>query len=435
MPAVLNIHRQEILMSKFLAGFCVLLVCLFSCVFVSGSVATETTTSGPSAQKEDKGFTEQTGSHANRSKMWQHSGNLLWGFDDMYQLKVLYVPEDRQYPFRAWFFGWAVKDCNTNVPDHNGCDSIFAARSKSLESGWEVYKGENAWDAKMDPSLWRPVLSADKNYFDEWHNGDPSVVKVGDHYFMAYSSTGFNKDGKLYGRPGDTDGSFQCIMGASSADGIHWRRSVRPILENSAAYGAPTRNPAGSAFAQQAGDVHMYADYARPSVLYEDGTFKIWFDYPTPAGLSAGYAENHGEFINPDDWKIPRGGKHPCRGLENFPNPDVTRIGKVYFAYADPGDYGSGWAGRKIAEAISTNGLDWLILGYVDPDPDTPAIHVPQAFVWRSEGQIWIYVFYACQLGGNPYNYRYDRIRFMRRKIEPAQLVYYESLCRKGYQN
>ena len=73
--------------------------------------------------------------------------------------------------------------------------------------------------------------------------------------------------------------------------------------------------------------------------------------------------------------------------------------------------------GRKIAEAVSRDGLEWKILGYVDPDPDSAATHVPEAFVWREGKTTWMYVFYACQIGGEPYNWRYDRIRYMRRKL------------------
>jgi hypothetical protein len=337
----------------------------------------------------------------------------------MYQLTVHYKPDDHEFPFKAWFFGWATpgKYCN---PGFSGCDAIFAARSHTLDSGWEVYAGSGKWDGTMNPHRWVPVITAQNFYYDQWHNGDPSVVRLGDRYFMAYSSTGFNKDGRPYGEPGDKDGSFQCTMGATSRDGIDWQRSMAPILASPEESRTPTLPHL---------DGHLYGTYCRPSLLYEDGRFKLWFDYITPRGFSMGYAENQGDFLTPKEWQLIRAGRHPC--LENFPNPDVVRVDDLYYAYGDPSGYGppDSWTGRKIVEAVSVDGLNWVVLGYVDPDPDTPAIHVPEGFVWREGQTTWMYVFYACQRGGKPYDFRYDRIRFMRRKITGEEIRFYKNIC------
>ena len=364
------------------------------------------------------------GRHVNRSALWERGFEVLSGFRNMYQFHVIHDPDDKVYPFKAWFFGWAVEDCNRHIHGFTGCDAIFAARSKHLERDWEVYSGDGEWDRTMNPKLWRPIFAPQNFYFDEWHNGDPSVVKVGKRFFMAYSSTGHNKDGKPFRHPEDKDGSFLCIMGAVSEDGIHWQRSSEPILANPNDYGAPT---------VPQGDSHAYGSYHRPSLLYEDGKFKMWFDYwHLRFGVSMGYAENSGDFLNPKDWRIIRAGDEPC--LPDFPNPDVVKVGDVYFAFADPSGYAPHpWVGRKIAEAVSLNGLDWVVLGYVDPDADAPAIHVPEAFVWREGKTIWLYVFYACQVGGEPYDYRYNRIRVMRRKITDDELVLYRSLWREKF--
>jgi hypothetical protein len=131
--------------------------------------------------------------------------------------------------------------------------------------------------------------------------------------------------------------------------------------------------------------------------------------------------------LNPKDWRILRAGDEPC--LREFPNPDVVKIGDIYFAFADPSGYEAHpWKGRKIVEAVSLNGIDWLLLGYVDPDPDTPATHVPEAFVWKENGKIWLYVFYACQVGGEPYDFRYNKIRCMRREVTVEELRLYRHL-------
>jgi hypothetical protein len=350
---------------------------------------------------------EPHGRFVNRTQVWERSyRNLLSGFCDMYNLRVLYEP-GAAYPFKGWFFGWAVEDCNRNIPGNTGCDAIFHARAKSLDGPWEVYCGDGVWDGTMTPSRWRPVVSAQNRYYDQWHNGDPSVVKVRGRYFMAYSSTGFNKDGYPQADPRDTDGDILCVMGAASDDGIHWRRSSAPILMHKEDYGAPSV-PKG---------VHPYGSYHRPSLLYENGVFKIWFDYWLPGkGIAMGYAENRGDFLTPESWRVVRAGDNPC--LQEWPNPSVAHVGKTYYCYSDPGGYGKpGMQGRKIAEAVSSDGLKWEILGYVDPDPDSAATHVPEAFVWREGKTTWMYVFYACQIGGDPYNWRYDRIRCMRRKL------------------
>lgn len=347
-----------------------------------------------------------------RDAVWHRNGrDLLRGFHNMYNFRVLYEL-GAAYPFRAWFFGWAVQDCNRQIPGFKGCDAIFAARARSLDGPWEVYAGGGQWDATMSPGKWRPVIAPQDRYFDQWHNGDPTVVKVGRRYYMAYSSTGFNKDGVPQAQPNDTDGDFLCIMGAVSEDGLHWQRSHVPILAHQEDYGA--KPVAG-------GGVHAYGSYHRPSLLYEGDKFRLWFDYYLPgSGISMGYAENQGDFLKPEDWKVLRAEKEPL--LPDWPNPNVVRANGVYYSYADPGVLGNhSWTRRKISEAVSRDGLHWQVLGYIDPDPDTPAIHVPEAFVYREGRATWIYLFYACQIGGDPYNWRYDRIRYMRRPIKTGK--------------
>jgi hypothetical protein len=212
-------------------------------------------------------------------------------------------------------------------------------------------------------------------------------------------------------------------MGATSTDGLCWQRTPAPIAMNPSDVGAPS-------VAQ--GEAHLYGSYHRPSLLCEGGKFKLWFDYWAGEvdGLSVGYAENDDDFMNPGAWRIVQAGTTPV--LAQFPNPDVVKIGDVYFMYGDPRtDSPHQWITRRISEAVSTNGRDWVVLGHVKAGRDSPAIHVPQAFVQREGTDTWVYVFYACQIGGEPqYNYRYDRIRFMRRKISDADLADCRQMCR-----
>ena len=356
----------------------------------------------------------EEGRSTDRSRLWTRgSRDLLHNFHNMYNLHVVDTPE-RPYRYRGWFFGWAVEDCNRHIQGFEGCDAIFAARSRSLDGPWEVYCGQGVWDAQMRPDRWRPVFSPQKEPWDSWHNGDPSVVRVGRRYYMAYSSVGFNKDGHAFGAAGDTDGNLFCIMGATSEDGLTWRRSTRPILMHTPDFGGASVPGA---------EAHLYGSYHRPSVMYENGRFRLWFDYwaGDRGGCSMGYAECRGDFLDSSCWRILRAGASPA--LRQFPNPDVVRVGRYLYAYGDPPE-GSPhpWMARKITEAVSSDGLTWRILGYIRADPEAPAFHVPEAFVEKAGQHYRVHLFYACQKGGEPYDYRYDRIRRMERIIDqPGQ--------------
>ena len=59
-----------------------------------------------------------------------------------------------------------------------GCDAIFHARSKDLGK-WEVYSGEDRWDATMNPNLWVPVITADNK------NSGIEIIITSDEYCMS----------------------------------------------------------------------------------------------------------------------------------------------------------------------------------------------------------------------------------------------------------
>jgi len=345
-----------------------------------------------------------------RSALWHRTGkNVLWGFRNMYAPKVVRVP-DKAYPLRMWFFGWAVADGNPGYP---GCDAIFHARGKDLER-WEVYCGDGAWDATMTPAKWKPVVTARDKHYDQWHNGDPSVVYRDGAFYMAYSSTGFNADGIGEHRPGDKDGDILCVMGATSQDGIEWRRSPEPLLINKDEIGAP--HGKNSEF--------LHGMYHRPSLLWDNGRWRLWFDYwagPEGGGIAMGHAECRGDFLDPGAWTIVRAGDRPL--LPSWPNPEVVKVAGKYYSFADPPILPEPhpWKARQIAEAVSDDGIHWTVLGHVKPDADTPALHVPTPFVDASTDPPRIVLFYACQIGGEPYDYRYNRIRYMARAIRPTR--------------
>jgi hypothetical protein len=342
---------------------------------------------------------------------WQRNEKpLLSNFNNMYNPCV--VETDGQWRYKMWFFGWSGHHANEGMGW--GCDAIFHARSQDLEN-WAVWCGENRWDFSMTPKLWRPVLFASEKWFDAWHNGDPSVVVDHGRYYMAYSATSKPFTKKMAGYPSDM---VQCVMGASSEDGIVWTKSAEPLLIRK----EDTSNPSA--------DPQRIGDYHRPCLRREHGIWKLWFDYWVPGhGACLGFAENRGGFYDPDGFQVAHPLEKPL--LDNWPNPEVIRIGDQWHSFSDPGGYpvpfgikpdAAAWMGRQLREAISKDGLTWTRLDFIAPDRDTPACHVPQALLAEVQGRKWLYLFYATQRGFKPndgtYHYQYDSIRTMRRAVE-----------------
>lgn len=353
---------------------------------------------------EDTGY----GRPVQPESAWQRdAAPLLHNFGNMYQPCVREFPGE-EYRYKMWFFGWASEDCN---PGFSGCDAIYAARSKDLRQ-WEVWCGGD-WDAEMEPARWVPVIAADDKPYDEWHNGDPSVVVKDGVYYMALSSTSRDFSRPVKGHPNKM---LLCIMGATSSDGLRWTKTAQPLLIEP----PEVQNPAT--------DENWLGDYHRPSLLWDNNRWRLWFDYWHPTkGVCMGYAENEGAFDAPGAFRI----KHDLMAapmIPNWPNPEVIRIGGKYHSFADPCGYppkmndpDKGWTSRALCEAVSDDGLNWKVVGFIAPDPDAAALHVPQALVTRMDGREWLCLFYATQRGlrDNPalYDFRYDRIRAMRRPL------------------
>ncbi|MCX6358358.1 MAG: hypothetical protein NT029_00990 [Armatimonadetes bacterium] len=361
-----------------------------------------------------------------RTAAWEQvGGDLIRGFVNMYHLTILKEPARRDYPYRGWFFGWAAETCNR--AQGHGCDMIFAARAPRLEGPWEVWCGGDRWDAGTDVARWKPCLAAGNAIYDSWHNGDPSIVKVGKRYHMAYSATGHNRDGIPFGAPGDTDSDLNCVMGATSEDGLNWTRTAATLLIEPANIGQAPVEPGSY--------MHPTGLFHRPSLRRERGKWRLWFDCYTGTDMPMGYAENPGEFGAPDGFRVLRGPANPVE--PNFPNPDVVEVRGVLFAYGDPGGLtplepsdpalkakmDRGWASRKIVELISLDGLRWVPLGFIERDADMQADQVPAAYV---EGDT-IYLTYGAQPFGG---YSYDRIRMKRRTITASEAAEVKAMWR-----
>ncbi len=330
---------------------------------------------------------------------------LLTNFINMYQPCVVEVGGDWRY--KMWFFGWKSGP---------GADSIYHARSKDLKH-WQVYCADGTWDSAMDSKLWGPVVSSSDRWFDNWHNGDPSVVVKDGKFLMAYSSASAPLPTPVDGYP---NGMILDIMGATSDDGIHWTKTAQPLLIRPGDVAAPKPEP------------NRIGDFNRPCLRWEAGRWKLWFDYWIPGkGCCLGYAENPGEFRNTGGFRLKYALDKPQ--LDNWVNPEVIKIDGVYHLFGDPPGYPTkpgldatavGWMSREICEATSKDGVHWTRLGFIPPDKDADACHVPQALVTEIDGQRWLYLFYSTQTGfkrgDGVYHFEYDRLRAMRRKLGPV---------------
>ncbi len=123
-----------------------------------------------------------------------------------------------------------------------------------------------------------------------YHVNDPSVVKVGGQYYMYYTD---NIGGQP---PGDT------IHLAISTDGVSWTKR-------------------GQILGRGASDQWDSDFVSRPSVIYEDGLFKMWYDSCKPV-CYVGYATSTDGF----SWT-----KYPNNPVAAGGNAvDVKRVGSGY---------------------------------------------------------------------------------------------------------
>jgi hypothetical protein len=388
---------------------------------------------------------------------WERSNRaVLDGFLHAYQPCVVEVP-DPEFPYRMWFFGWIAEVAN---PEYAGCDAIYFARSRNLER-WEVYTKNGAWDATRNQEIWASVLHASEDqskYYDQFHTGDPSVVLKDGIYHMAYSATSRPFTDPESSAPveppmfsnlyieGYPSRMIQCIMGATSEDGIHWIKTEKPLLIAAVDDHYPPDPSPG-----RIGDFH------RPCLLWDPGeqVWKRYFDYHTAlqGGTGKKWTDSMEDFIagrvdaglavNRSDFRTGTFAfAHPLENplLTNWPNPEVVRTGSCYYTFSDAFGYEgatapagrtvSTWQKRQLQVAFSRDGIHWEKQYTIEPDPGIDADHVPQAFVCNRDGKRWLYLFYSTQVGwrrgvmdyplfaAGEYNWFYDQIRYMRQEIQ-----------------
>lgn len=364
------------------------------------------------------------------------------GFMHAYNPCVVEVP-DSKYPYRMLFFGW-IKDIGNS--DYSGMDAIYFARGKDLDT-WEVYCKDGSWDSKKRKEKWASVLysSTDelKNYYDTFHSGDPSMVFKDGVYYLAYSATS-----KAFTDPNSPDPieppmfsnkaidgypsrMIQCINGATSTDGIHWKKTEKPLL-----IAAVDNKYPPDPCPNRVGDFH------RPCLLWDEAgsKWKLYFDYYNAVigGTDMGMAENKGDFMT-GKFEFTHDLNKPL--ITDWPNPEVVKIGSCYFAFSDAPGYtdvdapagkemDQGWQSRQLRMAQSNDGLVWEKKYFIKPDSRLGANHVPQTLICNTEGKWWLYLFYGTQVGwrktgvvypffkADDYNWFYDQIRYMRQEIK-----------------
>jgi len=378
-----------------------LLLCGILCLCLTCQAA-DTTTLTPTEEAASRSGTETRQREVTAG--WEITRKpLLRGFFNLYNACVLRVP-DATYPFRMWLFGWAAEEGNPGYP---GYDAIYCARGKDL-AHWEVYAGDAGWDGSMTPSLWVPVVTASDAPYDNFHNGDPAVVLHDGVYHMAFSAVGIAPVTDAVGN--QRLHLVSCVMAATSTDGLHWKKSEKPIALWSKEYADPWYLVDGKVGDPPPG--HM-GSYHRPALMYDSGRWRLWFDYYLPGTfLSLGVMENTAEFLRPEAWRLLRADQAPL--LRNWPNACVVRAGKWLYSFSDAPYYPPevGGEGRMLTMARSGDGLDWEVLGYLRPEPEACS-HVPEALVLDG----WLYVFYAYKPIVQPWDYRYKEIRMMRHRL------------------
>ncbi len=326
---------------------------------------------------------------------------------NVYNPNVIQVP-DARYPFRMYFFGWAKEACNAHLPYHpehnqnprkneNWCDSIFLARAQSLTGPWQVIEEDLVFRNNLDsPERWKPILYSNgrDKMWDYHHTGDPSVIYVNGIYFMAYSVTGHDLDERGEFDPQDYDDDFQSIAGAYSHDGISWIKLAQPLLVS----------PKEAGFSTKHTDLVHRTNVSihRPNLMYDEGKFKLWFDYWLQGFPAMGYAELSGDpnltTFASNKWVIKQGDDKPA--IRNWINPTVIKTSEGYFSYSDAllsieGD-NEGWKPRRLHEAYSADGLTWTINGHIPHLPNCMG-HAPETILLNNE----IHLLYHC-VGDSP---------------------------------
>jgi len=425
----------------------VLLLSLLICI--TPLLAYATTSDGNFALLDKNGITvPDTLTYLDERNGWISNGqNLIENFYSCTSPETVYVPEwdvEGGYPYRMFFYGWAFTEGNNPAPQYDyegypGGDAIFCARAESIYGPWQVWSmdpstKEGYWDENMQPYFWCPVFTCSTDpsaWYDNHHIADATVVWADGRFHLMASSQGSDVDGKFGDfDAADTDGYSGCAVGAVSSDGISWTKAEGPLLvwENEKGF---DENAVGGWYTGKG----YYGALGQPSLLYDDGVWKCWFTYNASV-MSArwGYAENHGDFLDPDDWQFIKYYDDPTNilGSTDF---DVIKIGDKYHAFANTwiNYYGltydyldnyplADWRNMGstcLTHFISSDGIDWAPVGYFYPDDGTPANNCSQVMYDPKTNNICLFYAVMRGQGEHPwFDWRWYAIRVRTRSLE-----------------
>ena len=207
-------------------------------------------------------------------------------------LDNVYAPHILRYQNKWWmWYGGQGRD---------GKDAIFLAWSDDLLF-WEKHGGDN------------PIPVVDHGNSN--HVNDPSVVRVNGQFYMYYTEAPIAEEDEVHL--------------ATSADGINWEKRGVVIDVGATNSWEPDR-------------------VGRPSVIYENGEFRMWYD-----GQIFQVARHVGYATSNDGFQWTKSPNNPV--LLNEGAIDVARVGNEYIMLTESRN------GTKYYR--SSNRIDWVIGG------------------------------------------------------------------------
>jgi predicted GH43/DUF377 family glycosyl hydrolase len=196
-----------------------------------------------------------------------------------------------------------------------GADNVYAPDLHALQGGWVMWYGGQGGDGhdrifvatSADGAAWRkwPSDSAPQPALDRGssnHVNDPSVVNVGGAWMMYFTDAAVGEDDRIW------------LATSTKLTGFS---KVQLVLDKGAA---------GSWESVKVG---------RPSVLYEGGVFKMWYDGQDGSSRHIGYA------TSADGKSWTRHAQNPV--FKNAGAVDVKRVGGSYVLVTESA-VGTYWA-------------------------------------------------------------------------------------------
>jgi hypothetical protein len=184
----------------------------------------------------------------------------------------------------------------------DGHDAVFLAWSADLIA-WQMHGGAT------------PIPVVDHGASN--HVNDPSVVRVGDTFYMYYTEAPTLENDEVHL--------------ATSTDGTSWAKQGVVLDVGPVNSWEPDR-------------------VGRPSVLYEAGEFRMWYD-----GQIYGEGRHVGYATSPDGVSWTKHGDNPV--VLNEGAVDVDRVGEFYVMLTEAGD------GTKLY--VATDPVSWQYVGKV----------------------------------------------------------------------